>query len=244
MNKLLHLREFEDILDDYKISENSIRTLKQTNLVLLVAPTSAGRNTIIRELLKTGDYSYIISDTTRKPRVNDEILERSGVEYWFRDEKEMLEDLREGKYLEAAIIHRQQVSGISIRELDKANQLQKIAITDIEIVGVHTIIDVKPDTNVIFVLPPGFEEWQRRILHRGHMTDEELRRRLESASQELLDALEHDYYTFIVNDTVEHAVQQIHHLARLGSIDDEEQAHARNLAEQLYIETHAYLQSL
>src|SRR5947209_4084329 len=124
MNELVHKAEFHTLLADYKLSKASLLTLSQTKLVLLVAPTSSGRNTIIRELLKTGDYYFIVSDTTRKPRVNDGIPERDGVEYWFRSEEEVLEDIKQGKYLEAAVIHEQQVSGISIRELQKANEQQ------------------------------------------------------------------------------------------------------------------------
>ncbi len=244
MNKLEHLTEFQRLLEDYAPSDVSKKILKQTNLVLLVAPTSAGRNTIIRELHKTGEYSYIVSDTTRIPRENDGIMEQNGVEYWFRTEEEVLADLRAGKYIEAAVIHQQQVSGISIRELQKANDKDKIAITDIEIAGVHSIVSHKPDTNVIFVLPPGFEAWQDRLKHRGEMTQEELKRRMESACQELADALEHDYYTFVINGTVESATEQIHMLAKMGSVEREEQNHGRRLAEQLYIETQAFLKSL
>src|SRR5579885_607634 len=113
MNRLEHLQEFKTVLANYRISPASQRILQQTNLVLLAAPTSAGRNTIIRELLKTGDYHYIVSDTTRQPRINDGIPEQNGVEYWFRSEADILKDLAAGQYVEAAIIHNQQVSGIS-----------------------------------------------------------------------------------------------------------------------------------
>ena len=130
MNELRQLTEFQDLLANYQLSKGALQTLSQTQLVLLVAPTSSGRNHLIRELMKTDDYYYIVSDTTRRPRTNDGIMEQSGVEYWFRDEADVLSDIRDGKYLEAAVIHQQQVSGISIRELQKATDLGKIAITD------------------------------------------------------------------------------------------------------------------
>src|SRR3546814_14273785 len=98
-----------------------------------------------------------VSDTSRKPRVNDGIPEQNGVEYWFRSEAEILNDLKAGKFLEAAIIHNQQVSGISIRELQRVGDEGKIAITDIEIVGVHNLIQAKPYATAFFVLPPIFE---------------------------------------------------------------------------------------
>lgn len=243
MNKLDCLAEFKRTLASYRISEESKRILAQTKLVLLAAPTSAGRNTIIRELLHIGEYHFIISDTTRKPRVQDGELEQNGVHYWFRTEEEMLEDLKSGKFLEAAIIHNQQVSGISIRELANAHKEDKIGITDIEIVGVHNVMQAKSDALAIFVLPPSFAEWQKRISKRGKMHGAEYRRRLESAIKEFAAALEHDYYQFVINDTLEHTVQQIHELVRFGQRDSQLQAQGKELTERLLLETQAFLDS-
>ncbi|CAN5620503.1 hypothetical protein BH23PAT1_BH23PAT1_3690 [soil metagenome] len=242
-SQLSLLHEFEDALKDYQISEPSKRILKQTNLVLLVAATSGGRNTIIRELMKTGEYHFIVSDTTREPRINEGVLEKNGELYWFRTEKEVLEDIKKGKYLEAEIIHNQQVSGISIRELEQSWKEQKIAITDVDIGGARNIIRDKPDVSIILVLPPGFEEWQRRLKHRGHMSEEELRRRLQTACTIFTAALEDDHYIFVINDKLHEATAQIHKAARFGEVEPEEQARGRQLAEQLYIATKAYLEN-
>jgi guanylate kinase len=243
-NELKQLKEFQQALADYHISQDSLLTLRQTHLVLLVAPTSAGRNTLIKQLIKTGEYAFIISDTTRKPRVNDGVMEQNGVEYWFRSEEEVLRDINDGNYLEAEIIHNQQVSGMPIRELQKAHEANKIAITDIDLGGILNILSVKPDTVAVLLLPPSFEEWQRRITHRGPMDPSELKRRLKTARTIYAAALESNHFTFVTNDTVEHATEQVHHLAKLGSPLPEEQEAGRRLAEQLYIETQAYLKSL
>lgn len=237
MNELLHIAEFRGALSNYHLSQAALQTLSQTKLVLLVAPTSSGRNTIIRELLKTGDYYFIVSDTTRKPRSNDGVLEETGREYWFRSEAEVLEDIKAGKFLEAAIIHNQQVSGISIRELQKAAAANKIAITDAEIVGVENAVKLKHDTIPIFVLPPSFEEWQRRLKHRGAMEPAEYQRRMASACAEFEHALQRNYYRFVINDTIEHAAEQITAITKLDHNDMELQAQARSLAERLLVET-------
>ncbi|MEO7364582.1 MAG: hypothetical protein ABIV43_03695 [Candidatus Saccharimonadales bacterium] len=244
MNQLENLAEFQSLLTDYKLSKAALQTLSQTQLVLLVAPTSSGRNHLIRELLKTGDFYYIVSDTTRKPRTNDGVMEQDGVEYWFRDEQEVLDDIRAGNYLEAAVIHQQQVSGISMRELRAADDAGKIAITDAEIAGIDNAIRLKPDTLGIFVLPPSFDEWQRRLHHRGDMHPEEYKRRMESAVTEFSSALEHPYYRFVINDDVSQAVQQINSIAKLDTDDSELQAQGRHLAEQLLLETQILLRSL
>lgn len=246
-NQLVHLSEFKALLDNYQMSEESRQLLASTKLVLLAATTSSGRNTLIRQLLKTDKYHYIVSDTTRQPRINDGVYEQNGVEYWFRSEQEILEDLRRGKFLEAAVIHDQQVSGVSIRELEKAIGKGKVPITDIEVVGVESVVRVKPDTIAIFVLPPSFEEWQRRIKERGGMSSAEFCRRLTSAAKEFEMALAEDYYIFAVNDQLENAARDINHIV-FDTISLEEkqanQEYGKKLTAELLRETEQLLKSL
>ncbi len=243
MNELEHLEDFEQILASYNVSPAGQKILRDTTLVLCCAPTATGRNTIIRELLKTGRYYFIVSDTTRKPRTNDGVLEHNGVEYWFRSEQDMLQDLRAGLLVEAAVIHGQQVSGMSIREINKACQAGKIGITDIEVVGVANVVKAKPDTICLFFLPPSFEEWQRRITTRGDMNPAELKRRLQSAKKELETALANDYYTFVINDNLDEAVSEVKAIvADPANSHTTEQVAARTLAEDILAKTKNALQ--
>lgn len=207
--RLKHYFEFKEILANYHISERAHKALKGLPLVLLVAPTSTGRNTLIRHLQKTGKYYFIVSDTTRPPQLRDGKMESNGVEYYFRSEEEVLSDLKKGEFLEAAIIHEQQVSGISIRELEQAKKQDKVAITDIETIGADNVIRAKPDTKIIFLLPPSFDEWQRRIRSRGKMSEAEIRNRLLGADKEFKAALAHGYYQFVVAEDIDNSVKII-----------------------------------
>lgn len=200
---LQHYSEFKEALEKYQVSERALRAIENLRMVILLAPTSAGKNTIIRHQLGTGRYYFVVSDTTRQPRVNDGIMEKNGREYWFRSEEEMLEDVRNGELLEAEIIHEQQVSGMSIRELEKAQRQQKIAITDLDIQGVHNVMRIKPDAIAVMLIPPGFDAWQRRLAARGQMTAEERRRRFQTALRILEDGLQEDYYHFVISENVE-----------------------------------------
>ena len=241
MNRLSHLEEFEQILRHYHVSPGSRTVLEGLKLVLLAAPTSSGRNTIINELLQTGEYHFVVSDTTRKPRVNNNVSEQDGVEYWFRSEEEVLEDLKQGRFLEAAIIHEQQVSGISIRELEKAKSTNKVAITDIEIAGIDSVLAVKPDTKAIFVLPPNFAQWHERLKQRGDMTKPELVRRMHSAASELRHAIEEDHYSLIINDDLKEAVEHVHQIVFGKQQDLSYQKSAHTILEQLLVDTERFL---
>lgn len=200
---LTHYAEFKEVLDRYVASDRAKEAIKDLKLVLTLGPTSSGRNTIIRHQIATGRYYYIVSDTTRPPRVNDGVAEQNGREYWFRSEEDMLADLKAGEFLEAELIHGQQVSGISIRELEKAKREGKIAITDIDIEGMHNVLRDKPDTIAIMLLPPSFEEWQRRFASRGQLRPDEQKRRLQTAQKIFQDGLEHNYYHYVISENIQ-----------------------------------------
>jgi guanylate kinase len=225
--------EFQRVLADYKINERGHELLAKVRLVLLVSPTSAGRNTIIRKVCESGQYRFIVSDTTRPKRQNNGVWEQDGVEYWFRTEEEVLADLESGLYLEAELIHDQQVSGISLRELEVAAKDDKIAIDEVDYLGVANVIEAKPDTCAVLVLPPSPEEWMRRLTSRGDMTSEEIRRRLVTAEKILESAQTRDYYKIIINDDLEEAVVRLRTIVEQNEYSDEDREHALAVAWKL-----------
>ena len=232
---VLHrIDEFREVLKNYQVSEEGKQKLKDIELVLLRAPSAGGRNTIIRELIKTGKYVSFVTDTTRPPRLNDGVMEQDGVEYWFRSEDEILSDLREGNYIEAEIIHNQQVSGMSIRELQSAAGHGKIAISDIHFEGMSSVMAAKPDTHAIFITPPTYEEWVKRFKGRGEMTEEETHNRLSTAEHDYHHALSNDYYSFVINDSYLLSADHIRHIVETKDYPHGVQREAREVSEQIY----------
>lgn len=244
MNSLAHKTQFEELLLNYQPSPEVSYILNKLSIVILTAPTASGRNTIINALIDTGGYQPLVSDTTREPRVNDGVLEKSGREYWFRSEEEFLTGLKNNEFLEAAIIHDQQVSGISLRELKKLSTSDKIAINEIEVVGADHLHALNPNTKFIFVLPPDFMIWMERLEKRGKMTTEELHRRLKSAELELQIALTRDYFSLVVNNNLIQAVHDVDLLARGKKQSDSQKANARIVASELLESVTKYLNKL
>ncbi len=242
-NELVYKQEFEEVIGNYKISDEGQKLLKKLKFVALLAPSSSGRNTVIKQLIKTGHYRFIISDTTRKPRVNDGVLEQDGVEYNFRTEKEVLEELKRGDFLEAEIIHQQQVSGVSLNELKKAADENKIAITDMDLLGAKFIHEVKYDSLVILLVPPTFDTWMKRMEKRGKMSPIEKTRRLKSAQAILEFGLTHQYFTLMVNDDIKKCVNAIDDYILRGARDLTEVKIAQETTEQLLEDLNDYLES-
>lgn len=240
MNKLNHLLDFQNILADYKLSSSSENILHNLEFCLLLGPSAAGKNTIIKKLLETNNYYFIVSDTTRKKRVNNGLLETNGIEYWFRKEEDFLLDLKNGKFLEAEIIHDQQVSGISIRELNKAKKLNKIAIADIDIGGVENIVRINPDLKVVVVVPPSFSVWLERLFGRDNIIDQEVFRRMKTALKIYERILSSDDFLVVVNDKIDEAAESVNNFCKF-----KDQPHANNyyqaLIKELIEKTRAYL---
>lgn len=237
--------DFHAALQDYQLSDHAKLVLAATRMVVLTAPTASGRNTIINELLRTNEYNFIVSDTTRSPRSNDGTMEQNGREYFFREEAEMLADIKAGNFLEAEVIHEQQVSGISIRELEKASQADRIAITDMDIGGVLNILRLKADTTAVLVLPPSFDTWHERIFSRGPMDDDEYGRRLQTAARILASGVhESSSLKIVINDDLTDAAEEIHELVMNGQFSAEQQRRGVSVAKELLADTEAALKAL
>lgn len=236
--------EFEKVLSDYKPSDHARGIINDAAFAVLTGPSGAGRNTLIRELAKTGAYHFVISTTTRPPRMNDGVLEQNGREYWFCTEQEVLDDLKAGEFLEAEIIHGQQVSGISIEELERASLERRIAITDVDIAGIDNVLRAKPDALPILVFPPSFEVWRQRLNGRGDMDMDQLKRRAQTAARIYELPEKDDRYRIVINDTIEHAVAQIRAIAEHGELDPVPRAEAQAIARQLRADTLARLAEL
>ncbi len=241
--QLEHLEEFEALLEDYSPSEAVTDVLRKAPLVVLVGPTGSGRNTLIDELVKTGNYFMIVSDTTRAPRIVEGEPEQNGKVYWFKTEAEVLEGIREQDYVEAAVIHRQQVSGAHKREFEKAYQQGKIALKEIEVQGESTYRSHNPELKSVFLLPPAFDEWLLRLHKRSKMTNEELRRRLKSAEQEIETALSATHYLFAVNENLAECTAVVNDIAYGRLNDSAIEDAARDHARQLLIDIQLYLNS-
>ncbi len=216
--ELKHKEEFREILEHYSVSPRAKKVLDNVNFTVLIGVAAAGRNTIINQLEKQFNYTYIISDTTRPPKFRDGKMEEHGVNYYFRSEDGLLEDLRNGEFLEAELIHDQQVSGISIRELEKAAESGATAINEVEFGGAMNILEAKPDTKVIAVFPPSYDVWQKRLLGREKMSDQEMKNRLNTALK-VINLVRNDERIYIVvNDEYHHAAERIENINK-GELD-------------------------
>lgn len=222
------------LLDSYTMPDPAAELLKKAKVVFLVGVSGAGKDTILKELLKTDKYKLVVSHTTRKPRENNGILEQDGRHYYFIDEQDAKRMLQNGEFIEAKL-YGGNIYGTSIKEVEEAYERGKIAISDIEVQGVAEYMKASSKVTPIFILPPDFETWQARLRLRyaGRELDEaDIRKRMETAKKELEEALSKDYFEFVINDDLTRAVTAVDEVAH-RSISIEKNDQARKLAQNL-----------
>lgn len=173
-------------------------------LLVLSAPSGAGKTTLARKLLtELPDGVFSISYTTRRPRGQ----ERDGVDYHFVDVERFQQQIEQGGFVEWAEVHGH-FYGSPQSVVDEARAKRGVAIFDIDVQGGQAIKRKHPDAILVFVLPPSVEELERRLRDRKTDSDETIRRRMLAARAEMeKGAASYDF--IIVNDDFERAYSDL-----------------------------------
>lgn len=201
----------DELLANYSPNESVRELVRQAPLLLLVGISGAGKDSIKKELLATGDFYDFISYTTRAPRYNNGILEKDGKEYHFVTREKMEQLLRSGDMIEAKQ-YSDNIYGTGAEDLREAIRANKIALNDIEVQGVAEYKRIDPNVHAVFVLPPSYTVWRDRFVARygdGDVDEEDWQNRLVTAKTELQTALASGYYDFVINDSLDQAVEQV-----------------------------------
>jgi len=188
------------------------------SLIVISAPSGTGKSSILAGVLgQVPDIRFAVSHATRAPRPG----EGDGVDYHFVSRDRFEELIKQGAFFEWADVHGD-LKGTSKAELERAHADGMDLLLDLDVQGAARVREQKPDCVQIFILPPSFEELERRLRGRAQDPEEAILRRLARAEGEIRQLGRYDYA--VVNDDLDRSVETIVGIiraarARLGCVE-------------------------
>lgn len=178
---------------------------KKGAFIVISGPSGVGKNTIADILIDKGYGIYSVSVTTRGIREG----EVEGRDYFFVSKEEFDKNIEEDNFLEYAQYGDNYYGTLKSYVFDNIdNGTNVIAVVDIQ--GGVNIENIFPEAVLIFIMPPSFEELERRLRGRGTDSEEAILKRLDIAKKEMEFSSHYDYV--VINNTVDKAVEDIIHI--------------------------------
>ena len=181
-------------------------------LIIITAPSGAGKTTLIKKLLKEGGYVLSVSYTTREPREG----ERDGVDYHFITDDEFLKKKDSGFFAEWALVHNHYY-GTSQMDSYKLIKTGKTVIFDVDYQGALNLQKTMPEALSIFILPPSLEILRQRLINRKTDSEEVINLRIKNAQKEIYYAKHFDY--LLINDKIEEAFATLKDIIRVNKLN-------------------------
>jgi guanylate kinase len=173
-------------------------------LVIITAPSGAGKTTIVKHLLDSGlNLSFSVSATTRPKRET----EKDGEDYFYLTVQEFKKKIENDEFVEWEEVYKDLFYGTLKSEVERIWANGQHVLFDVDVKG-GIALKNKFGTKAIaiFIMPPSVEELENRLVKRATDTPEKIRIRVEKAKDEL--KLANQFDSVIVNHELDRAKKE------------------------------------
>jgi guanylate kinase len=173
-------------------------------LVIISAPSGAGKTTIVKHLLGSGlNLAFSVSATTRHSRGD----EKDGIDYYFLSVPEFRKRIEADEFVEWEEVYEDLLYGTLKSEVAKIWADGHHVIFDVDVYGGINLKKIFSENAIaLFIMPPSVKELENRLKGRGTDSREKIRMRVDKAHKELRLADKFD--AIIVNDNLEKAKEE------------------------------------
>ena len=185
--------------------------MKRAGVLSVISGFSGvGKGTIVKKLVEKEGYALSISATSRAPRQG----EVHGREYFFLTREEFHSMIENDGLIEWAE-YVNNFYGTPREYVEERLAGGEDVILEIEPQGALKVKAQYPEAVLIFIVPPNAKELENRLIGRGTEETETIKKRLKRAAEET--AFIENYEYIVINDDLEDAVSDIHHIIQAAS---------------------------
>ena len=172
-------------------------------LFIVSAPSGTGKTTLVERLVQIVPRLHMSrSYTSRRARAG----EQDGVDYNFITRERFIAMIAEGAFLEWADVFGN-FYGTGAADIEAVLARGDDVVLVIDVQGARQVRNRGLENVGIFVLPPSASILEQRLRGRSKDSEEQVRRRLETASLEVGDFALYEYV--VVNDAVDVAIERL-----------------------------------
>lgn len=216
------LKQLPELIKNYKPASDVASYINNLTLLMIVGPSGAGKTSLIRDL----EMKYVVADNTRPPRPDEE----EGADYYFRqDYGQVVEDIISGRFVQVAVDSGGDLKATRAAAYPSSGAAVMAVVADA--VPIFRGLGFR-QTISIFVTPPSYDEWMRR-LNVHNLNHKQQISRLAEAARSLEFALHDQDIHFVLNDNLGRAVEQTKNILE-GKVDEQREDQAKTIVQLLY----------
>lgn len=178
----------------------------QHKIIILAAPSGAGKTTIKSRVMKVLDnqLAFSISATTRGIRAG----EKEGVDYFFISPEEFKTKIDKDGFIEWEMVYEGLYYGTTKAEMERIWTMNKTPLLDIDVYGAMKVKQLfGKNALAIFIAPPSIEVLKERLIKRGTDKIEVITKRIAKAAEEISQQIHFDH--IVLNDQLDDATHQV-----------------------------------